>query len=128
MNLKRYQKNDLHIFNNCFVLFSFLTLILISDLFMPIKVYSLEKITGEHLFIENCSGCHINGGNIIRRNKTLKLKDLKRNGLDSPEELARIARDGVGIMNGYQEVLGEEGDQLVANWIWKQSQKAWTQG
>ena len=70
----------------------------------------------------------LKGGNIIRRNKTLKAKDLKRNGIESPEEIAKIANEGVGIMSGYKEVLGEKGDQVLANWIWEQSQKAWTQG
>ena len=31
-------------------------------------------------------------------------------------------------MSGYQEVLGKDGDQLVAIWIWKQAQNAWVQG
>ena len=95
---------------------------------LPREIAAFNHTQGEHLFIENCSGCHIKGGNIIRRNKTLKTKDLKRNGIETPEAIAKIAREGIGIMSGYSEVLGKEGDQLVANWIWEQSQKAWTQG
>ena len=30
-------------------------------------------------------------------------------------------------MDGYDEVLKENEDQIVADWIWKQSQKAWIQ-
>ena len=56
------------------------------------------------------------------------MKDLKRNGVDTKEKIAKIAREGIGIMDGYKEVLGEKGDQLVANWILKQAQKAWVQG
>ena len=82
---------------------------------------------GESLFIKHCSGCHVNGGNIIRRRKTLKLEALKRNGLDNPEAIARVARIGTGSMNGYAEVLGIGGDQEVANWIWNQAQNAWIQ-
>ena len=89
---------------------------------------ALNNSQGEILFIENCAGCHINGGNIIRRNKTLKMSALKRNGIDNPEAIARIARLGVGSMNGYEKVLGEDGDIIVANWIWEQSQNAWVQG
>ena len=104
------------------------TLIIASFSSHPNKVFALNENVGEHLFIENCAGCHINGGNIIRRNKTLKEKDLKRNGVDTKEKIAKIAREGIGIMDGYEEVLGEKGDQLVANWILKQAQKAWVQG
>ena len=53
---------------------------------------------------------------------------LKRNGIDNPEAIAKIARIGIGSMNGYEQLLGEEGDKIVANWIWEQSQKAWIQG
>ena len=104
------------------------TLLITSFSSHPSKVFALNENVGEHLFIENCAGCHINGGNIIRRNKTLKEKDLKRNGVDTKEKIAKIAREGIGIMDGYEEVLGEKGDQLVANWILKQAQKAWVQG
>ena len=84
--------------------------------------------TGQDLFNNNCSGCHVNGGNIIRRGRTLKMAALKRNGIDNPEAIARIAREGIGQMSGYSEALGEGGDRIVAEWIWEQAQNAWTQG
>ena len=83
---------------------------------------------GQDLFLMHCSACHIEGRNIIRRSKTLKLSALKRNGLDNQEAIAKVAREGIGSMSGYQEVLGEGGDQLVAIWIWEQAQNAWVQG
>ena len=55
------------------------------------------------------------------------MSSLKRNGIDNPEAIAKIARQGLGIMSGYKNELGENGDQIVANWVWKQSQKAWIQ-
>ena len=76
----------------------------------------------------HCSGCHVQGGNIIRRRKTLKLSALKRNGFDNQDAIARIAREGIGSMSGYEEVLGKGGDKLVAKWVWEQAQKAWVQG
>ena len=103
-------------------------LLLSSLLSFPLKIIALNTSKGEHLFIEHCSGCHIKGGNVIRRNKTLKLKDLKRNGIDNPNTIAVIARDGIGIMDGYDEILEEKDADLIANWIWEQSQNAWTQG
>ncbi len=104
-----------------FLLFSLLIL-------LPASAFAIDNTVGEELFIKHCSGCHINGGNIIRRRKTLKLKALQRAGLDNPESIARVAREGIGSMNGYEEVLGKDGDQLIANWIWTQVQNAWTQG
>ena len=94
---------------------------------LPKELNAIEADLGESLFKHNCAGCHINGGNIIRRSKNLKISSLKRNGIDNPEAIAKIARQGVGIMSGYEDELGDNGDQIVANWVWEQAQKAWVQ-
>ena len=94
---------------------------------LPKDLNELEEDSGVNLFKHNCAGCHINGGNIIRRSKKLKISSLKRNGIDNPEAIAKIARQGIGIMSGYEDELGENGDQIVANWVWEQAQKAWVQ-
>ena len=86
---------------------------------------AIAEESGQDLFISHCAGCHVNGGNIIRRGKTLRLSSLKRNGVDSQEEIAKIAREGIGIMSGYKNVLGEGGDKQVAIWIFEQAQNAW---
>ena len=85
----------------------------------------MEESLGKNIFKNHCSGCHVNGSNIIRRSKNLKISSLKRNGIENPEAIAKIARQGIGIMSGYEDNLGADGDQIVANWIWEQSQKAW---
>ena len=86
------------------------------------------QIAGDSLFNRHCVGCHINGGNIVRRGKTLKLAALQRNGIDSAETIATIAREGIGRMSGYGDVLLPGEDQQVAEWIWQQAQNAWIQG
>ncbi len=94
---------------------------------LPKELNAIEADLGGNLFKNNCAGCHINGGNIIRRSKNLKISSLKRNGIDNPEAIAKIARQGIGIMSGYEDKLGKNGDQIVANWVWEQAQKAWVQ-
>ena len=94
---------------------------------LPKELNAIEADLGENLFKHNCAACHINGGNIIRRSKNLKISSLKRNGIDNPEAIAKIARQGIGIMSGYEDRLGDNGDQIVANWVWEQAQKAWVQ-
>ena len=94
---------------------------------MPKGLNALNADLGESLFKKNCAGCHINGGNIIRRSKNLKISSLKHNGINEPDTIAKIARQGIGIMDGYEEQLGDDGDQIVANWILEQAQKAWVQ-
>ena len=80
---------------------------------------------GALLFELHCAGCHLNGGNIIRRGKNLKLATLERQGIASQEAIAAIAAQGQGQMSGYAEALGEDGVQQVAEWVWQQSQAGW---
>ena len=94
---------------------------------LPVELVALDTDSGKTLFKNQCAGCHLNGGNIIRRGKNLKISSLKHNGIDNTEAIAKIARQGIGIMDGYKDQLGDNGDQIVANWIWEQSQKAWVQ-
>ena len=101
---------------------------LLSFILKPQNTIALDNSRGEVIFRQHCSGCHVNGGNILRRNKTLKLKALIKNGFDSPEAIAKVAREGTGIMDGYGEILGKGNDQILANWVWEQAQNAWTQG
>jgi cytochrome c6 len=83
---------------------------------------------GAQLFEQHCAGCHVNGGNIIRRGKTLRLAALERQGLASPEAIAGIAAAGIGQMSGYREQLGDAGVQAVAAWVWQQAQADWPRG
>jgi len=108
-----------------FFLISFFSLFFYISL--PKDTHAMETDLGEKLFKNNCVGCHLNGGNIIRRSKNLKISTLKRNGIDNPEAIAEIARQGIGIMGGYGDKLEDNGDQIIANWVWEQAQKAWVQ-
>ena len=83
---------------------------------------------GAQLFEQRCAGCHVNGGNIIRRGRTLRLAALERQGLASPEAIAQVAAQGIGQMSGYAAVLGEEGVQQVSSWVWQQAQLDWPRG
>ena len=123
MNIKT-KLNFLYATCNFFLLSIFCIFFFIS---FPIELNALDAELGENLFKNHCAGCHLNGGNIIRRSKNLKISSLKRNGFDSTEAIAKIAREGIGIMDGYKHQLGENGDQALAYWVWEQAQKAWVQ-
>ena len=114
-------KNTFNLFflMSIFCIFCFISL--------PKELNALDTNLGQTLFENHCAGCHINGGNIIRRSKNLNISSLKRNGIDSPQAIAKIARQGIGIMDGYMDQLGDNGDIIVANWVWEKAQKAWVQ-
>jgi len=80
---------------------------------------------GARLFDNHCAGCHLNGGNVIRRNKTLRRQDLLREGISGAADVARIAAAGKGQMSGYGSVLGEGGPEAVGAWVWKQAEQGW---
>ena len=80
---------------------------------------------GAQLFGQHCAGCHVNGGNIIRRSKTLKLAALQKAGLTTPQAIAAVAANGVGQMSGYAQVLGKGGPEAVGNYVWQQAQAGW---
>ena len=69
---------------------------------------------GAKIFETQCAGCHINGGNIIRRGKNLKQKALKKYGMDSPEAIANIVTNGKGNMSAYKDRLTTEQIQAVS--------------
>ena len=83
---------------------------------------------GATLFQQHCVGCHANGGNIIRRNKTLRLAALERNRIVDAAAVGAIAAQGVGSMGGYGEMLGPGGAEAVGDWVWQQAQAGWPKG
>lgn len=70
--------------------------------FSPAPVPAQELLS-EQTFSTTCAGCHAGGGNIVKREATLKLSDLSKYGLDSPEALFDIIYFGKGSMPGYGE-------------------------
>ncbi len=80
---------------------------------------------GAQIFELHCAGCHIHGGNIVRRNKTLKLKALQRNGMDNLAAISEIVSNGKGNMSAYQDRLTEAEIQSVAAYVLEQADQGW---
>jgi cytochrome c6 len=84
-----------------------------------------DTLNGGNIFEANCAGCHINGGNIIRRGKNLKVKALKKYGMDSVEAIALIVANGKNNMSAYKDRLTEQQIQDVAAYVLEQAEKDW---
>nr|WP_309236589.1 c-type cytochrome [Microcoleus sp. FACHB-672] len=80
---------------------------------------------GEQIFSLQCAGCHINGGNIIRRGKNLKQKALKQNGMDSIEAISSIVATGKNNMSAYKDRLSEQEIADVSAYVLEQAEKDW---
>jgi cytochrome c6 len=77
------------------------------------------------IFETNCAGCHISGGNIIRRGKNLKMNALKKNGMDSIEAITDIVTNGKNNMSAYKDRLTSQQIQEVASYVLQQAEKNW---
>ena len=78
------------------------------------------------LFEVHCAGCHLNGGNIIRRGKTLQLKALAKNKVDSVEAIAALITNGKNNMSAYRDKLSTSEIDALADYVWVQAQQGWS--
>jgi cytochrome c6 len=107
---------------------------LLSILFLSIAALNLTCISpaiaadlshGAEIFNANCAGCHASGGNIVRRNKTLKLKALSKFGMDSVAAIADIVANGKNNMSAYKERLNRQEIEDVAAYVLAQAESDW---
>ncbi len=81
--------------------------------------------SGVQLFELHCAGCHAQGGNIVRRGKTLKLKALQRYQMDSTAAIAEIVAQWKGNMSAYQDRLSPAEIQAVTDYVLEQANQNW---
>ncbi|KAL4422090.1 hypothetical protein ABPG77_001558 [Micractinium sp. CCAP 211/92] len=96
-----------------------------------------QAVDAAAVFSRSCAGCHAGGGNVIRRDATLQLGDLQKNGLDGVEALYGIIYRGRNSMPGFgQECaprgactfgprLADEDIQQLAAYVLAQAQAGW---
>ena len=90
-----------------------------------VPTLAADTANGAKIFSVQCAGCHLNGGNIIRRGKNLKLKALKRNDMDKVDAIASIVANGKNNMSAYKDRLTEQEIQAVSAYVLEQAEKDW---
>jgi cytochrome c6 len=80
---------------------------------------------GKKVFDDQCTACHDGGGNSIEGDKTLKMADLKREGMDNVAAIKKRVEDGKGIMPEFKAQLKPAEIEAVANYVLAQAQKDW---
>jgi cytochrome c6 len=116
------------------------TWLLVSSLILPVwaadetadrpnlQAVNLQAVnleTGAQVFVAQCAGCHVGGGNIIRRGQNLKLNTLQRNKMATPEAIAAIVTQGKGIMSAYGKKLTAAEIADVSAYVLEQAQSGW---
>ncbi len=99
-------------------------LIMLTFTFCP-PALAADTANGANIFSFQCAGCHVNGGNIVRRVKTLKKRALKRNGMDSLEAIASLVANGKNNMSAYKDRLTEQQIEDVSAYVLEQAEKDW---
>ena len=84
-----------------------------------------DTANGAKIFSVQCVGCHVNGGNIVRRGKTLRLKALKRNHMDSQDAIATLVTNGKNNMSAYKDRLTPKEIEAVAAYVLEQAEQGW---
>jgi cytochrome c6 len=77
------------------------------------------------LFEVHCAGCHPQGGNIIRRGKTLKLKALQANHVDTVDTIAQLIAAGKGNMTAFGDRLAATEIQVLSEYVLTQAETNW---
>ncbi|WP_420485267.1 cytochrome c6 PetJ [Iningainema tapete] len=102
-----------------------LLILMVLNLHLTPKAFAADITNGAEIFSVQCAGCHINGGNIVRRGKNLKLKALKKYNMDSIEAISSIVTNGKNNMSAYKDRLTEQEIQDVAVYVLEQAEKGW---
>ena len=75
---------------------------------------------GEDLYKSKCASCHPDGGNIMKKEKTLHKKDLAANKLNSAKSLVAYLREpGPGMPKFDAKALPDKDAKDVAAYILK---------
>lgn len=99
--------------------------VLIAAIAFTPAVLAADIANGAKIFEVHCVGCHVNGGNIVRRNKTLKLRALERNKVNTIDAIATLVANGKGNMSAYKDRLSQSEIEDISAYVLEQAQKGW---
>lgn len=75
---------------------------------------------GETLFMQHCSVCHPEGGNIITPEKTLHKEDMDEFGIKTPEDIIKLMRTPGKAMKKFDaQTIPDKDAKKIAEYILK---------
>jgi cytochrome c6 len=99
---------------------AWLSLFSIAAIFQVNAVAGTYVINGEAEFKEHCNSCHADGGNIIKADKTLSLKDREKNGIKTSRDIVKLMRKpGEGMTVFDKKTISDKEAKAIANYIIK---------
>ncbi len=82
-------------------------------------------VQGAQVFEAQCAGCHVGGGNIVRRGKNLKLKTLQKNQVDTVAAIVALVTAGKGNMSAYGDRISAVEINSVSAYVLNQAEQGW---
>lgn len=80
---------------------------------------------GAALFKANCAQCHVGGGNLVNRAKTLKKEALEKYNMYSAKAIIAQVTHGKGAMPAFGKRLKAEQIENVAAYVLEQADNGW---
>lgn len=108
-----------------FVLHSLIAFSLLFLCFSSPVLANASIDNGRKVFEASCAGCHINGKNIVRRRKNLKLKALHKYKVDNQDAIAYLVTNGKGIMSAYGDKLSQPEIADVSAYVLQRAGENW---
>jgi len=86
---------------------------------LTVLSYAEHKISlGESLFKAYCADCHLEGGNIIRPDKTLAGKDREKYGIKTADDIINLMRNPQAGMTTFDKTaLTDDEAKAVAEYV-----------
>ena len=109
-----------------FITFVVVCFILCTLFIFPVNAEAIDSFdNGAKVFKANCAGCHVNGGNIVRRGKNLKSKALHRHKVDTQDAVESLVTNGKGIMSAYGDKLTQQEIADVSAYVLQRAEENW---
>jgi cytochrome c6 len=111
------------------VLFILLLAIALFRFTFILPALAAETTSGSKIFDNNCSKCHIGGGNILISEKTLEkaamLKYLENYDKQSIEAIIYQVRNGKNAMPAFKGQLSDVDILVVSAYVFEKAEKGW---
>ncbi len=100
--------------------------IALASLALARPALAADTANGAKVFGANCAQCHLGGGNVIMRNKTLKKDDLEKWDMASLNAITYQVTNGKNAMPAFKGRLNEKQIEDVAAYVLEQAENGWS--
>jgi len=88
-------------------------------------VFAADLSNGAKVFSANCASCHVGGGNVINRAKTLSQADLTKYGMNSLDKIIAQVTNGKPPMPSFKSRLTADQIEDVASYVVDKASSGW---